>query len=599
MEKTYQVHSGILPGNYRKDIDGLRAIAILSVILFHFGCLANGYLGVDIFFVISGYLITKIIFNETLENHFSITGFYLRRIRRIIPLVLFTTSIALIVGMFTMIPDDLENLSQSVVSTNLFANNILLYITTGNYWNVINDFKPLMHTWSLGIEEQYYLFYPFIFLIFKTKRIKWILPVLIFFTIISILLFITNTVEASNFYLIPYRFYELSLGGIGSVYLSKLRINSKIKLTLVAILIFILAFNIGIPDKIKLTLTLVITLCVLLSESIPKSTIAFVLENKLMIGIGKISFSLYMWHQIVLAFTRYFILETISTSQYFIIFLIIVLLSIFSYYFIEQPFRNKKIIKNKLLLWSVCIVFLLTMSLSLYIYFKAGVIRDVPELGIVKTSGERNMHTKYNSRIFNLDREFSDNKKNKVLVIGDSFARDWANVLMESLFKNKIEISYISEIEKYKNYKRRFKKAEYIFISATIIDKSNFQMLVNFYNLDSTNIRIIGTKNFGINNGIFYNKRHDQNYFKQRTFMAPGYMEENQSMKIKWGKMYIDLIEKVVDRNGMVRIFTPDNKFISEDCRHLTRFGAIYYSQLLKHDLITIFEKRVGNNNGY
>ena len=152
---------------YRDDIDGLRAIAVIAVILFHIGYLKNGFLGVDIFFVISGYLITNILYTESVEHRFSIVNFYLRRIRRIIPLVLVFCSMSLFLGILVMLPDDLENLAQSIITTILFSNNILLCMTTGNYWEVINEFKPLMHTWSLGIEEQFYALYPFLFLLLK------------------------------------------------------------------------------------------------------------------------------------------------------------------------------------------------------------------------------------------------------------------------------------------------------------------------------------------------------------------------------------------------------------------------------------------------
>ena len=162
--------------SYRTDIDGLRTIAIIPVILFHLGYMSNGYLGVDIFFVISGYLIKGIGFNELEENKFNILKFYERRLRRIIPLVLFTTTIAFLIGIIFMLPDDLENLCQSIFATNFSVNNILMYTTSADYWVVKNDYKPLMHTWSLGIEEQFYLFYPLIFFFLKGNKKSFYFP---------------------------------------------------------------------------------------------------------------------------------------------------------------------------------------------------------------------------------------------------------------------------------------------------------------------------------------------------------------------------------------------------------------------------------------
>ena len=131
---------------YRTDIDGLRAFAVSAVILFHLGYLPNGYLGVDVFFVISGYLITSIVYGKASRGTFSIADFYRRRIRRILPLMLVVSSVALAVGASYMLPDDLENLGQSVVASNFSANNILMYFTSADYWAVRNDYKPLMHT---------------------------------------------------------------------------------------------------------------------------------------------------------------------------------------------------------------------------------------------------------------------------------------------------------------------------------------------------------------------------------------------------------------------------------------------------------------------
>ena len=156
---AFETMKTIEASKYRSDIDGMRAIAVIAVIIYHLGYLPNGYLGVDMFFVISGYLITGIIYRALLKGSFSIVDFYERRIRRIIPLATFISLVALIVGIFVMLPDDLENLAQSVVATSFFSNNILQAITTRNYWDVVNEYKPLMHTWSLAIEEQYYFLY--------------------------------------------------------------------------------------------------------------------------------------------------------------------------------------------------------------------------------------------------------------------------------------------------------------------------------------------------------------------------------------------------------------------------------------------------------
>lgn len=570
---------------YRKDIDGIRALAVLSVIFYHFGLLPNGYLGVDIFFVISGYLITGIIYRDISENRFSIINFYLRRTRRIIPLVSFICLTALVIGIFTMLPDDLENLAQSIIATNIFSNNILQTITTKNYWDVVNEFKPLMHTWSLGIEEQYYLFYPFLFLFIGKKKMNWILPILLIFTLISLGLFFSPFKDFYKFYMLPFRFYELSIGGIAAILLKDKIIKNNLSPFLILLILIILCFNFSfIQNSILIFLTILFTCGLLITANEKNKLSTLILENKVIVFIGKISFSLYMWHQVLLAYGRYFVWKEMSLINLSIVFILTILFSIITFIFIEQPFRDKKRVNNKILIWSLSSVFLFTSLFSFYIYSHAGVLHDIPELDIKKQSAKRNMHAKYNDAIYKLDKDFNSVNKLKILVIGNSFARDWANILLESKFKEKIEISYIYQAAKHKGLYKRIQDSDYIFWSE--INKKK----LNELNIDDDKIWCIGTKNFGINNGIFYNY-NGTDYCKQRTLMEKGYVEKNNKLKVEWKEKYIDLINPIIDKNLTVPVFTPECKFISQDCRHLTKAGAKYFAILIENQPDFILNK--------
>jgi len=602
---------------YRTDIDGLRAIAIIPVILFHLGYLSNGYLGVDIFFVISGYLITGLVYNEVTENKFSVLKFYERRVRRIIPLVLFTTLIAFILGLIFMLPDDLENLCQSVFASNFSANNILMRITSSDYWAVRNDYKPLMHTWSLGIEEQFYLLYPVIFFFLKGEKKKFILPLLIFLTFFSLTAFFTSTDISSKFYFLQYRFFELSIGGICAIYFSKRNLFIKsskspfILYFLLSVLVFLLFSNSINSNDIKVVTTTIVTAGILVLGGLhfeSNSLYRVLISNKLFTGIGKISFSLYMWHQIVFAFSRYILLNEITLKNAIVISIVVFILSILTYFTIEQPFRNRSIIKTKPLLRIVGFSFLIITSASLYVYMVGGIIKNVPELGINKSnkptqlnffSSQSNINIQYNEDIKALDKPFSNNNqgialksdKVKVLVLGNSFGRDVANVLLESSFKDSIEVRYSDLVSTSDDeLKSRFKKADFIFFGSDYPSKE----LIAKYNIDINKVWIIGTKDFGNSNGIHYNRKIED-YSKYRAIMKTGVLENNQKLKNKWGNKYIDLISLIADSRGKVLVFTPDGKFISQDTVHFTKFGAMFFAQLLdsKFREIMKFTKKI------
>jgi peptidoglycan/LPS O-acetylase OafA/YrhL len=599
---------------YRNDIDGLRAIAVICVILFHLGYLTNGYLGVDVFFTISGYLITSIIYKELQNDKFSIYNFYERRIRRILPLVIFSTIIAFILGVFFMLPDDLENLCQSIFATNISANNILMKITSADYWALKNDYKPLMHTWSLGVEEQFYIIYPFLFLFLKNNSKKIILLFLFLITSISLFFFLEGNDSSTKFYFLQYRFFELSFGGICALFFYeensfKNYINNKYLLYIIVFMLFVVLFNdFKIKNEILIIITTILTSLILVfgkEQSNKNNIYKFIFSWSVLVKIGKISFSLYIWHQIVFAFSRYFLFEKINGFKALFLTIIVVLMSLISYYFIEKKFRDKERISTKKVYLILGLSFFIINCCALYVYFIGGIIRDVPELGLYKDiknsqinffNSKENIHIQYNEKVRELDLPFSNklnNKNVKVLVIGNSFARDISNILLESKYNNKLEIRYL-DLEKnnlYNEIKKRCIDSDFIFYSSDSLTKSEVLKKINKFDINFDKFYVFGTKDFGISNGFHYNSKiYDyKNYF---TSMKPHINKQNTKFKNEWGNKYIDLISFISNKKGKVLVFTPEGKYISQDTWHLTKYGATYFAGLLDDTLKKIFEEK-------
>ena len=336
---------------YRKEIDGLRAIAVLPVILFHgnIGVFSGGYVGVDVFFVISGYLITTIILEDIRNNTFSVIGFYERRARRILPalsiVLIFTTFAAYIF----MPADLLRSYSESLVSVSTFSSNVFFYLTSG-YFSTSADEKPLLHTWSLAVEEQYYIFFPVMVALLWSLGKKWLVSIIALMAMASLLLaqFLsaTDAVDA-NFYLIFSRAWELLFGSaIAFISLHKLNAAQWQKeLTSIAGIIMIVYsivfFDDHTPFPSFYTLIPVIGTCMIIIFTDSTTYVGRFLSIKILVFIGLISYSLYLWHQPLFAFLR---LKTIGPpSEYMIIAAIICtfVLTFFSWKYVERPFRNK------------------------------------------------------------------------------------------------------------------------------------------------------------------------------------------------------------------------------------------------------------------
>lgn len=216
---------------YRKDLDVLKGIAIIAVVFYHLGILKSGYLGVDLFFVINGFLVIPSVIKQLSTGEFSYFQFLKKRVVRLLPLIVVAMAVCLGVGYWGMLPDDYENLSQYVVASGLLSGNIMSSISAANYWDVLNDFKPLMHMWYVGILFEFYIVFPLIAWLFSKlfKAVRWdfgkaMNVLLVCLTVVSLALYLNpNTPTQYKFYYLPYRFFEITLGGIIALNTSKLQ----------------------------------------------------------------------------------------------------------------------------------------------------------------------------------------------------------------------------------------------------------------------------------------------------------------------------------------------------------------------------------------
>ena len=360
---------------YRPEIDGLRAVAVIPVILFHLGFnwIGGGYFGVDIFFVISGYLITSIILKKLNLGVFKFSNFWKRRIKRILPL-LFTVIIAvLLVAYFIAFRPNLITYSQDAIAATFSYSNISLLMKFSDYWSSTAEDSPFLHTWSLAVEEQFYLLYPFI-LFFLFKKGVSIYKSLIIIILISLGVFYYGSVYHPNatFFLLPTRAWELALGGlIGVVRIDRVLKRSfkdvlpALGLILILISFFVLTGN----DSIGLYAVLpVLGAAMIIFFSDQEDIIGRFLSQKPLVFIGKISYSLYLWHWPIIVFSDFYLQGAEhNTTSVLLILGLTFLLSVISYFFIENLTRKwKHTIKLNILLVFVIIL--------IYAIFNSGYI---------------------------------------------------------------------------------------------------------------------------------------------------------------------------------------------------------------------------------
>ena len=345
---------------YRPEIDGLRGLAVLPVILFHAGfeLFGGGFIGVDVFFVISGYLITTILIQDIEDKNFSLINFYERRARRILPALFFVMLICIPFAWIWMLPSQMKDFSESLIAVSLFASNILFWRESG-YFGAAAEEKPLLHTWSLAVEEQFYLLFP-IFLIltwrFGRNKVFW---AIVFMAAISLIIseWGWRNKATANFYLAPTRAWELFAGSIAAFVVQKKGVekNNTLALFGLAAIVFSMFLYSETTPFPSVYAAIPVFGAVLFIMFADEDTLAAkILSTKVFVGIGLISYSAYLWHQPLLAFSRLRSFNEPSSLLLFVLIACSLGLAYLSWKYIEIPFRKKaRIGRLKIFLFSL------------------------------------------------------------------------------------------------------------------------------------------------------------------------------------------------------------------------------------------------------
>ena len=440
---------------YRPEIDGLRAIAVIFVIFYHAelyflnqNFFKGGFIGVDIFFVISGYLITSLILKELVAtNKFSFAHFYERRIRRIIPALFFVMLLSLPFAWLYLLPGDFIDYSKSILYSLGFSSNFYFHFSGLEYGTSDGLFKPFLHTWSLSVEEQYYIIFPIILIIcFKYFR-KHIYQILIFGLIISLIIsdWGSKNYPSVTFYFLHSRMWELLAGSIlAYIEIKKGRnvqnnLLSKIApfFGLLFIIISVIYYNEKIPHPSYFTIIPIAGVCLIIWFSHERDFVTKILSSKLFVGTGLISYSLYLWHFPIFAFGR---IKDNTPSQYdkFEWIILTIILSIFTYFLVEKFFKNRIAITKKILAFSLSLVFLAILIPNIYVIYKDGFKfkYQINENYTLDNKQHKDEWLNFSEKIGMP--KFKDNKKINILIVGNSHGRDTFNVfhLNEDLFKD-------------------------------------------------------------------------------------------------------------------------------------------------------------------
>lgn len=417
---------------YRKEIDGLRAIALVPVILFHadFEWFSGGYVGVDVFFVISGYLIASIILQEHEIGAFRISRFYERRARRILPALFFITLCCVPLAWLWMLPSQQRDFAQSMYSIVFFVSNIFFWDESG-YFEAASEAKPLLHTWSLAVEEQFYLFFPLLVILLWRSRHNFFIHSIAVLAIASLILseYSSRHFPSANFYLAHTRAWELFLGVICALPQMdrwKRRHDPLSLAGLGMVLYSVFAFSDETRFPSFYALIPVIGTCLVILFGSSGSIVARLLSTRFLVGIGLISYSGYLWHQPLFAFARIRSLTDPPPGLFLLLSACSLVLAYFSWKYIECPFRNRQATSTRFVVRSLSVTAVIVIGIGLFGNINKGFGDKTLSNGVTMSELDHRLRTNHglakDCNTFPVKTDCKTSEKPELLVWGDSYA---------------------------------------------------------------------------------------------------------------------------------------------------------------------------------
>ena len=432
--------------NYIKEINFLRFLSITSVIIYHYfpKIIPKGYLGVDLFFVISGFLISLYLYREIPTKNFRLSIFYNRRIKRIIPATIFLLFFVSLIAFILFTNFDLIKFSKSLIYSIFFSSNFFFWLD-GGYFGPNDKLKPLLHFWSLGVEEQFYIFFPalFYFIIKYSKSKTLIFYLILILTILSLFfnIFLIN-LGGSNpaFFLLPTRIWNFGFGILAMlIFVSQKKKHNNLEIFFY-ISFLTLGFFYKIPHLPENFLIIFFSFMILKKQFPKRFSLDFIIHNKIIQYIGLISFSLYLWHWPLLVFVEYYFVYELDLSKRVLTLLITCIFSVISYHFVEINYRYKFNIKSIYKLIAISYVFFISFSLFINlnnINYKKNSPDFIADAALTNFKCEILNYSFYKHKracIINKDPKI---KNYEIALIGNSHAQMYVPSIKPHLVKNK------------------------------------------------------------------------------------------------------------------------------------------------------------------